>query len=94
MPYLAGDLVRVSATFETSGIPTDPTTVVFKYKSPSGAITTWTFGVNSQVVKDGLGIYRADIDVNAGGTWYFRWEGTGAVQGAIQDSFTALATNI
>ncbi len=94
MPYLAGDLVRVSMTVETSGIPTDPTTVVFKHKSPSGAVTTWTFGVNSQVVKDGVGIYRADIDVNAGGTWNFRWECSGAAQGAIQDSFTALAANI
>ena len=94
MPYIAGDLVRVSVSFETGGIATDPTTVVLRYKNPAGTPTTWTFGVDSQVVKNSVGNYRADINANVGGTWYFRWEGTGAAQGVAQDSFVVTATNI
>ena len=94
MPYLAGDLIRVSVTFETDGLPVDPTTVLLKYKNPAGTITTWTFGVNNQVVKDKVGAYRADIDANAGGTWNFRWEGTGASQGVGQDNFVVITPNI
>lgn len=94
MPYLQGDLIRVSVTFEAAGLAADPTTVVLKHKSPSGTITTWTHGVNNQVVKDAVGAYRGDINVNEGGTWHFRWEGTGASQGAAQDSFGVTASNI
>ena len=94
MPYIAGELVRVSAAFETGGAATDPTTVILRYKNPTGTITAWTFGVDSQVVKDSVGNFRADINTNAGGTYYFRWEGTGASQGAGQDSFVVTASNI
>ena len=94
MPYIVGDRIRVSATFEAAGLRTDPTTVVFKFKGPAGTITTWTFGVDGQLVKDAVGVYRGDIDVTAGGTWSFRWEGTGAAQGAAQDSFTVTAANL
>lgn len=94
MEYIAGGLVRVSVTFVASGLPADPTTVVLKYKNPAGTVTTWTYGVDNQVVKDGVGNYRADINASAGGTWYFRWEGTGASQGAAQDSFVVTASNL
>ena len=94
MAYIVGDLVRVYVNFVASGLPTDPTTVILKYKSPGGTVTTWTFGVDTQVVKDSVGNYRADINANAGGTWYFRWEGTGVSQGAGQDSFVITASNL
>ena len=94
MPYIADELVRVFVTFEVNSVLIDPTTIVFKYKNPAGTITAWTYGVDGQVVKDGVGTYRADINVNAGGTWYFRWTGTGAAQGAAQDSFVVTAANI
>ena len=92
--YTQGDVVRVSVVFAASnGVFADPTTIVVRYKTPTGTTTAWTYGVNSEVVKDAVGKYRADISVTAGGIWNFRWEGTGVLQGAAQGTFEVTATN-
>lgn len=92
--YIQGSLIRVSAVFLVNSAPTDPTTIVLKFKNPTGTITTWTFGTDNQVVKESLGTYRADINANVGGTWLFRWEGTGAAQAADQGTFDVTAATI
>ena len=84
-----GDIVRVSTTpgFKNiAGTLTDPTTVRLKWRR-FDTVTTWTYGVDSQVVRDSAGLYRADIPVTDAGTHYFRWEGTGAVIAAEESSF-------
>ena len=94
MAYIVGDLVRVSATFIVAGALTDPTIVRCKYKNPAGTTTTWVYLTDNQVVKDGTGQFRADIDVSSAGTWNFRWEGTGVAQGAAQGSFEVTAATV
>lgn len=94
MPYIQGDLIRLSADFFTGGALTDPTTVKVIWKTPAGVSTTWTYPTNFELVKDAVGQFHADISVTAGGSWYFRWEGTGTAQGANQASFTVTTTNI
>lgn len=80
--YDLGDLVRVSATFTNStGTPTN-TTVTLRVRKPDASVTTPT------AVSDGSGAYHYDIAVDQPGIWFYRFEGTGAVQAASEAEFT------
>jgi len=84
-----GDLVRVTngAGFtNAAGALADPTTVRLKWRR-FDAVTTWTYGVDSQVVKDSTGVYHADIPVVDVGTHYLRGEGTGSIVAVEEGSF-------
>lgn len=86
--FVTGNLVRVSMTLKDSaGTLIDPTGLTFTYKPPTGNATTWTFGVDSELVKDGVGLYHADIDANQAGKWRYRWESTGTGQAAKEGEF-------
>lgn len=85
--YDKGDLVRVTAAFtNAAGTATDPTTVVCRVKSPSST-TMYTYLTDAALVKDSTGNYHLDVSANESGQWWYRWEGTGAVQQAEEDSF-------
>lgn len=87
--YARGALVRASAAFSAAnGAAVDPTTVRLRFMTPVGTVTTWTHGVDGQLVKDAVGSYRADIDAASEGQWHYRWEGTGANQAAAEGQFT------
>jgi len=81
--YDKGDEVRFSCTFkDLNGNAVDPTTVVFKIKDPSSNVTTYTYGTDSEVVKDSTGNYHVDYVVDESGTWSVRWEGSGNISAA------------
>lgn len=82
--YDVGDVVRTRATFKVGNQETDPTTVQFKFKTPAGVTTTYTYGVGGQVVRDGHGHYYVDLPLNASGDWSYRWVSTGTAAGAIE----------
>lgn len=85
-----GDLVRVSATFKNSaGSAVDPGTVRFKFRTPAGAETTYTYPSSPQLIRDSTGVYHVDIDANLIGRWVFRWESTGVGQAAAEGQFLA-----
>lgn len=94
MAYLQGQLIRLFASFSLDGALTDPTTVTVKYKTPTGTSTTLVYPTDFAVVKDGVGNYHLDLNLNAGGTWYFRWEATGTIIGAAQETFTVAAASV
>lgn len=83
-----GTSVRTTVSFvdKTTGQPVDPATVRCLYKN-SGGQTTLTYGTDNAVVKDSTGNYHVDLNANVVGQWWFRWESTGANQGAYEDSF-------
>jgi hypothetical protein len=85
--YDRGDLVRLTATFTVSSVATDPTSVVLYVRSPTGTLTTLTYGVDGAVVKVSTGVYRYDYSASAVGNVTFRWASTGVAQAASQDSF-------
>jgi hypothetical protein len=86
--YDIGDAVRCTITFATTdSTPTDPTTVTFTYRDPSGNETTWVFGVDAQVIKDDTGDYHADVTLDEDGLWHYRFEGTGALIAAAEHGF-------
>ena len=76
--YDKGDLVRLSATFTVSSTNTDPTTVTLKVQDPSGNTATYTYAA-AEITKSATGQYYKDVSIDEGGTWYYRWEGTGTV---------------
>ena len=81
--YNKGNRVRFSVTFTVSAVNTDPTATTLKIQDPSGNETTYTY-VLGEVIKTATGQYRKDIDIDETGSWYYRWEGTGAVVAASE----------
>lgn len=77
-PYYPGTPVRLTlALYDDDGNPVDPDAVTFKLMSPCGAVTSYVYGVDTQVQKASAGNYYADVTPDAGGRWPFRWETTG-----------------
>lgn len=94
MGYQPGDTVRLSSAFTVGVTPTDPTTVVLTYRAPSGTTTTLTYLTDAAVVKDGTGVYHADIVASTAGIWSWRWVGTGAAAGVDEGSFSVEPSQI
>lgn len=88
MAYNLGDLVTISGTLTSAaGTELDPTVAHCEYKDPSGNVTTLTYPTDAALVRDGVGIYHADIDADRAGTWRYRFYSTGTGQGANEESF-------
>jgi hypothetical protein len=86
-----GDMVRVSSNFvDTANTSTDPNTVVFKMKEPNNTVTTYTFGVNAQMVKESTGNYHVDWLVGASGFHVYNYRGNGVANAAEEASFMAV----
>lgn len=86
--YTLGQMVRLTATFAVSGANTDPTTVTFKVRAPSGTITTYLYGTDSQLVKSATGVYYVDYTTAAEGIHAWRMAGTGTCVAAEEQRFT------
>lgn len=84
--YDKGDRIRLSASFTSNSVAADPTAVVLKVKDPSGNIATYTYAL-AEVTKSATGNYYKDISIDESGEWYYRWEGTGAVEAADESRF-------
>jgi len=89
--FTKGSKVRISVDptkpFKVGSTVTDPTGIVVKYRDPAGVITIKTYGVDSEVNRQALGIYYMDVVVNVAGEWTFRFEGSGACVAVMEDSF-------
>jgi hypothetical protein len=85
--YPTGSNVRFSAVFKevATGSYVDPTTVIFKIKTPeTGQITTWTYLAVGSIVRESLGHYYADYTCDFPGLWHYRWEAAGSYIGAFE----------
>lgn len=92
-PISIGDIVVISALFETAaGADIDPTAVFCKVRDPSGNVSTLQYGVDGALVKDSIGNYHADIDADEAGTWYYRFYSTGTGKAADESSFEVSAS--
>jgi hypothetical protein len=82
------DVVRLTVQFaDQSGAPVDPGQVLVRIKSPSGSVTVYTYATDIEVIKESTGRYHTDLDVDAEGTWFYRWEGRNSNKGASEGSF-------
>jgi hypothetical protein len=91
MAFDIGDVVRVRTTFTdpVTTNPVDPGAVIMKYQKPDDTETSFTFGVDSELIKEAVGIYYVDLvpAVGEAGTWFYRFDGTGAAQSSEESSF-------
>lgn len=83
--YEVGDLGRFTVTFrdpDTDAL-VDPSSIVFKYKTPLAVQTSVTFP-DDNLVKLSEGQYRTWVSLGEPGVWTFRWETTGSHQAAAE----------
>ena len=86
--WTLGSVVRVTGTFtNSSGTAIDPTSVFFKFKTPKGTITSYTYGADAELVKSTTGIYYVDITTTMAGTWFVRFSSTATGAAAEEDEF-------
>lgn len=90
-----GDLVQVYTDPEFTNSITeaalDPDTVSVSVRNPSGDVTTYVYGTDPEVVKDGVGEYHINIDANEAGRWHVRFFSTGNGQAAEERMFVVRA---
>jgi len=86
--YKKGQKVRCSVDFKVADVLTNPTTVTFKSKKPSGTVTTLVYGTDADLVRDATGQYHADVVTDEKGEWNFRFEGTGTCTAVEEAAFT------
>lgn len=78
-----GDRVTFAGTFaDANGAAADPTTVQFLLKSPAGVETIYTAATG--LTNPAIGSYSIDITLTESGTYYWRFNGTGAVEESIE----------
>lgn len=96
-PIYLGATARLSAAFtdpETTA-PLDPTGVqVTVKKADNSDPATYVFGTDSEVTKQSVGNYRAELPADVPGKWSYRWEGAGVTVAVGQGDFTVEATNV
>jgi hypothetical protein len=92
--YRIGSVPRLQATFAVNGTPTDPSVIVFKIRVPNGAITTYLFSINTQLVKTATGVYYVDWPTTAEGIHAWRFEGTGACVAVEEQEFHVLGSEV
>lgn len=80
-PIYEGGSFTTRALWSVGGVNTDPTTVKLKFQLiEAGPVTTWVYGVDSQIVHLGPGYFAATIATTQSGIATVQWEGTGAAQ--------------
>jgi uncharacterized protein YfaS (alpha-2-macroglobulin family) len=85
--YDYGDLVNLTANFQTGGVDVDPTAVYCQVMNPAGSVVTYAYGTDEELVKDNAGDYHLEVNANQAGRWRYRWYSTGTGQAADEGSF-------
>ena len=77
--YDIGDLIKLYTatpfTDKATDNPVDPNTIRFKVRSPDSTVTTYVYGTDPEVVRNGTGDYHLLLRPDAAGTWRWRLEG-------------------
>ena len=99
--YDLGDLVILkNGTFlDAEGVAVDPPVINVKVQSPDAADVTYTYGVNPNVEKLAIGVYRCTVKPLVAGIWFYRWEAVDpsasivlALEGAEEHKFAVRAS--
>lgn len=87
--FIPGEVATLAISVTTlAGLAADPGALTLKIEPPAASVTTYTYGTAAEIVRDGVGLYHADIPLTTPGRWYYRWElstpNAGAVEGSIE----------
>jgi hypothetical protein len=87
--YTTGTMVRLNGSFRTIyGVLDDPATVTFEMQVPDGTITTYTYGVDNELIRESEGNYYVDWTTSDVGTYTYRFASVGTVTAANENTFT------
>lgn len=77
------EVVGIGGKFysDTSNAVYDPASVVLAFTNPAGTTTTYTYGVDSQLVKRTTGDYYVNVTADKYGRWTYTWTATGPITG-------------
>ena len=92
--YDIGNVVRATVTFTDpldSDAAVDPAAVYAAVRDPSGAVTTYEYGVDSEAVKSATGVYYVDVTLTTSGRYHVRWYSTGTGQAAEETDLLCAA---
>lgn len=76
-----------------SNVYTDPTQLVFTIEEPDGTHTSYTWGIDSEIVRSSAGRFYIDWDADQVGQHKYIWQANGAIQAAIGGSFNIKEPN-
>ena len=90
-----GDVRRMSVSYQEKDLTyVDPTTITLNIIAPSGAITTYVYGTDSELVKDSTGQYHADYLLDESGIWKYQFISTGTLPSMEEGSWATLSNRV
>ena len=86
--FIPGEIAYIRLrVVDLAGLPADPGSVVLMLKQPLGTVSSLTYGIGVDIIRDGVGLYHAEILLTASGLWAYRWAlsapNAGAAEGVI-----------
>jgi hypothetical protein len=82
--YTGQDVVYTMTATDPSGDPANPVGVRFKVKDPSGTVTTYVYGVDTEVQETVAGeAFTLTFDSSSAGQWSVRGEILDADQNVV-----------
>ena len=89
--YQKGVPIEITDTFYLSGVPTDPTTVVYSILGPDGTVTTYTFPGDPEIAHPGVGEFVLSLSPpSLPGLYQYDVNSTGTVVASRAGSFVVL----
>lgn len=77
--YVNSTLALRAEFTDDEGALTDPETLYLSLFSPSGSRVTYTYAINSEMVREAEGQFVCSFIPGVSGRWFYRWEGVGAM---------------
>lgn len=83
--FALGEKVRARVTYTDpdTGALTDPSSVTAVLRTPSGTLTTYTYGVDAVLSKVSTGLYQLVITLAEVGTYKWKWTGSATDKAAV-----------
>ena len=95
MPHdglLVGNRRRLIGLFyDVDGVPSNPSDVKCRVRKPDGSVQIYLI---TDVTNDQPGRWHIDVNLDQGGAWTFRWEGTGTMTTAEEETFIVESSRV
>jgi uncharacterized protein YfaS (alpha-2-macroglobulin family) len=78
-PYVVGQVITLTLVVTVGGTPTNPTALTAKVEKPDGTVLS-----EDDLVPDADGNFHYDFAADLPGSYWCRFEGTGAAAGAAE----------
>jgi hypothetical protein len=74
MSYERGDVTKLrNSTKTAAGTPYDPDDITLLITRPNGEVEERTYPPSGDIVREGVGLFYAVLDLTEDGSWLYRW---------------------